>query len=250
VKTELFPKDSVPKLNTTKLGNSPRFLTITHTTLATKWFRSYRIFYNPHRCWILFLDRTAAQRILTFGFRIGWNSRSPEYQNGRQLPQISDGPSNSLKPLGINELRLSETRLVAKSEFLGRLDVPVWIRFWQNFAMTTPEMCIHKMSVHELSFLLVTHSTCFDIRFGCYEFWIQVSTLIRFWTDWWYRCLVRFLGHKMIETCCGQNTWSEDHLLSFPMPTQTHISDMHSHGYGHFGTATCGVRDLLKRKSG
>jgi hypothetical protein len=42
-KTELFPNDSVLELNTTKVGNSPRILTITHTTLFTKWFRSYGI---------------------------------------------------------------------------------------------------------------------------------------------------------------------------------------------------------------
>jgi hypothetical protein len=40
---ELFLKDSILELNTTKLGNSPRFLTITHTTLFAKWFRSYGI---------------------------------------------------------------------------------------------------------------------------------------------------------------------------------------------------------------
>jgi hypothetical protein len=43
MKTELFPKDSVPELNTTMLGNSPSFLTIPHTTPFTKRFRSYAI---------------------------------------------------------------------------------------------------------------------------------------------------------------------------------------------------------------
>jgi hypothetical protein len=40
---ELFPKEFVIKLNTKNLGNSISFLTITHTTLSTKWFRKYRI---------------------------------------------------------------------------------------------------------------------------------------------------------------------------------------------------------------
>jgi hypothetical protein len=40
---ELFSKDSVLELNTTKLDNSPNFLTITHMTPFAKWFRSYRI---------------------------------------------------------------------------------------------------------------------------------------------------------------------------------------------------------------
>jgi hypothetical protein len=32
------------------------------------------------------------------------------------------------------------------------------------------------------------------------------------------------------------------------MPTQTHISDTHSHGYSHFGTAMCGVSSLLENR--
>jgi hypothetical protein len=78
------------------------------------------------------------------------------------------------------------------------------------------------------------------------KFLNQVLTLIRFWRDWLYRCLVRFLGHKIGETCWGLNTRSEADLLSFLTPTQTHVFDAHSHGYGHFGTATCGVSSLLK----
>jgi hypothetical protein len=40
---EQFSKDSVPELNSKKMGNYPSFLTITHTTLSTKQFRSYGI---------------------------------------------------------------------------------------------------------------------------------------------------------------------------------------------------------------
>jgi hypothetical protein len=43
VKIELFPKDYVLELNIKNLGNSSIFLTITHTTLFAKRFRSYRI---------------------------------------------------------------------------------------------------------------------------------------------------------------------------------------------------------------
>jgi hypothetical protein len=42
-KTELFSMDSVPKLNTKNLGNSPIFLTITHMTLSAKGFVSYNV---------------------------------------------------------------------------------------------------------------------------------------------------------------------------------------------------------------
>jgi hypothetical protein len=39
----LFPKDSVLELNTKNMGISLSFLTITHTTLSAKQFRSYKI---------------------------------------------------------------------------------------------------------------------------------------------------------------------------------------------------------------
>jgi hypothetical protein len=43
MKTELFPKEFILKLNTKNLGNSTSFLTITHMTLSAKWFRKYGI---------------------------------------------------------------------------------------------------------------------------------------------------------------------------------------------------------------
>jgi hypothetical protein len=39
--TELAPKYFVLELNTKNLGNSPSFLTITHTPLSARQFRSY-----------------------------------------------------------------------------------------------------------------------------------------------------------------------------------------------------------------
>jgi hypothetical protein len=39
----MFSREFVPELNTKNLGNSPRFLTITHMTLSAKRFRCYRI---------------------------------------------------------------------------------------------------------------------------------------------------------------------------------------------------------------
>jgi hypothetical protein len=47
---ELFPKDFVPELSTKNLGNSPRFLTITHMTLSTRRFTC---------CGILMIDVAA-----------------------------------------------------------------------------------------------------------------------------------------------------------------------------------------------
>jgi hypothetical protein len=43
VKMELFPMDSIPELNAKNMGNSPTFLSVTHTTLSSKRFRSYGI---------------------------------------------------------------------------------------------------------------------------------------------------------------------------------------------------------------
>jgi hypothetical protein len=42
--------------------------------------------------------------------------------------------------------------------------------FWQNFAMTSPETLYTKIVTNELSFLPVTHTTFFDIRFDRYKF--------------------------------------------------------------------------------
>jgi hypothetical protein len=35
--------------------------------------------------------------------------------------------------------------------------------------MMSPETLYTKHVIHELSFLLVTHTTCFNIQFGCYR---------------------------------------------------------------------------------
>jgi hypothetical protein len=43
VKMGLFSYNSIPELNTKNMGNSPSFLSITHTILSAKRFRSYRI---------------------------------------------------------------------------------------------------------------------------------------------------------------------------------------------------------------
>jgi hypothetical protein len=43
MKMGLFGYDSVPEMNWKNMGNSPRFLSVTHTTLPAQWFRSYRI---------------------------------------------------------------------------------------------------------------------------------------------------------------------------------------------------------------
>jgi hypothetical protein len=46
--------------------------------------------------------------------------------------------------------------------------------------MTSPETLYTKTVVNELSFLLVTHTTCFDTRFDRYEFF---EVRFQHWTD-------------------------------------------------------------------
>jgi hypothetical protein len=41
---------------------------------------------------------------------------------------------------------------------------------------------------------------------------------------------------------------SRGHVLSFPTPTHTHVSNTNSHVYGHFGIATCGVQRFAENR--
>jgi hypothetical protein len=67
-----------------------------------------------------------------------------------------------------------------------------------------------KNVINKLSFLLVTHTTCFDIRFGRYGILNSGSSSRQILNRLVYRCLIRFLGHMMSETRWGLNTSSED----------------------------------------
>jgi hypothetical protein len=100
-----------------------------------------------------------------------------------------------------------------------------------------------KNVVNELKFLLVTHTTCFSIRFDNYK--ILKSD---FHTDQVLDRLVIHVLDKISETCWGMNTSSEAYLLRFATPTQTQFSDAHNHNYGPFGTTTCGVSGLLENQ--
>jgi hypothetical protein len=76
-------------------------------------------FDDQRRCCILFLHKTAVERIFNFQTRIGRNSRSPEYRFGRQLSHLSDGLLNGSNQLAICELRQLETRPDAETTFLA-----------------------------------------------------------------------------------------------------------------------------------
>jgi hypothetical protein len=63
------------------------------------------------------------------------------------------------------------------------------------------------------------------------DFWSQDKVLKTSYIDWSDRRMVRFRDIRCVK----------------PQPTHTHISDTHSHSYGHFGTATgwvCGLPEI------
>jgi hypothetical protein len=159
-----------------------------------------RNFDDQRRCWILFLDRRAAERIFNFPSRIGWNTRCPEYYFGWKLSQLTIGPSNRSKWLAIYEWRQSETWPVAESAFLADHTFLYKTGFWWNFAMTSLETSYMKNITNELSFLLVTHMTLFDIRFGCYCALKFCFSSGHFVDRLDCRHLVMYLDHKMGET--------------------------------------------------
>jgi hypothetical protein len=116
----------------------------------------------------------------------------------------------------------------------------------QNFAMTSPKTLNMKLSVNELSFPLVTHTVDSGAGFDSYGILKLGEGAENFLDRLVIQVNGQVLGHKKRETCWDVNTDSEAHFLSFPMPTHTHVSNTHSHSYGHFGTATCGVSGLLE----
>jgi hypothetical protein len=140
-----------------------------------------RNFDDRHLCWILLLDRTSAKRIFNFQSQIGQNSWDSEYRCGRQHSHLSDGPLNGSNRLAICELWQSETRPVAKTAFLADQIFLYTTGSWRNFAMTSPKTSHMKNFSNEFSFPLVTHTTDFNIQFGCYSIWIPVSVLDRLW---------------------------------------------------------------------
>jgi hypothetical protein len=142
------------------------------------------------------------ERIFNFQSQIGRNSRSPEYHFGKQHSQLSDGPLNGSNWLAICELWQSETRPDAEITFLAEFYTILYkIGCWQNFAMTSPETSHTKKVANRLSFPLVTHMTHFDIRFGRYGILNSCFSFGHVMDRLDCSCSVRFLGHKMGETC-------------------------------------------------
>jgi hypothetical protein len=166
--------------------------------------------------------------MFNFQSQICRNYGSPEYHFGRHLSQLSDGSLNDSKWLVICELRQSKTRPVAELAFLADHTFQYKSGFWQTFAMTSSETSYMKNVANELSFLLVTHTTCFDIRFGHYGILKSGSISGQILDRLGHKCLIRFLGHKEGEICWGLNTKPRGNQLIFPTPTLTHVFNSRS----------------------
>jgi hypothetical protein len=114
--------------------------------------------------------------------------------------------------------------------------------------MTSLETFNIKLPANKLSFPLVTHMVNSDGQFGSYELLKSGQGAENILDRLITQANGQVLGHKNRKPCWGVNTDSEDHLLNFTTPTNTQVSDAHSHGYGHFGKSTCGVSGLLKNR--
>jgi hypothetical protein len=112
--------------------------------------------------------------------------------------------------------------------------------------MTSPETLNTKHSSNEIRFPLVTHTVNSNAQFGSYGLLKSGQGAENFLDRLIIHVNGQVLGHKKHGFCWGVNTDSQGHLLSFPTPTHTHVSDAHNHGYGHFSTAMWGVSGLLK----
>jgi hypothetical protein len=75
--------------------------------------------------------------------------------------------------------------------------------------MTSIETSYMKNVTNELSFLLVTHMTHFDIWFGRYGILKSRFSSGHIMDRLDCRCSVRFLDHKVGESCYVLNTTSE-----------------------------------------
>jgi hypothetical protein len=108
--------------------------------------------------------------------------------------------------------------------------------------MTSPETLYTKITINELSFPLVTHTAYFKTRFGSYgllKSGYDAEQILDI------QVIDQVLRPHEARTCWGLNTVFVVNILSFPMPTQTHVFYNRSNGYGHLNTAN--VRSLVRR---
>jgi hypothetical protein len=118
-----------------------------------------------------------------------------------------------------------------------KLDQLLHQYFWQNFAITSPETLYMKDVANELSFLLVTHMTCFVIRFGCYRFLKSGFSARHILDNLGIQVLGQVFGAREGSDLLGSEYTSEGNKVSFLMPTQTHVFHSRRNGYDYLNIA-------------
>jgi hypothetical protein len=111
--------------------------------------------------------------------------------------------------------------------------------------MTSPETLYTKITINELSFPLVTHTAYLKTRFGSYGLLKSGYDAEQILDRLDIQVIDQVSRPQEARTCWGLNTVSVVNILSFLMPTQTHVFYNRSNGYGHLSTAN--VRSLVGR---
>jgi hypothetical protein len=164
---DLFPREFVLELNTKTLGNTLCFLTITHMTLSTKLVRSYGSLTIDIVVEFCSWTEQRHNRSSIFWLRL---AETLEVQH-----TILD--DNSLSFPMIHQAAPNGYRFASYRSW--KLDWSLNQHFWQikpscikqSFGKISPwptQKLWYENIANELSFLLVTHTTHFNIRFGRY----------------------------------------------------------------------------------
>jgi hypothetical protein len=163
-----FRYDSVPELNNKNLGNSPKFLSVTHTTLSTKRFRSYGILKIDFTAEFCFWTEQRLNGTQLLGLRLAVTPKilnTITVGNSVMFPMVHNTAPNSQQFMSYDCQKLDQS---TESEIWADCTFPHKSRVWQIFAMTYPETLNMKFTFNKLSFLLVTHMSYSDARFDSY----------------------------------------------------------------------------------
>jgi hypothetical protein len=99
------------------------------------------------------------------GFGLTENPEAPNtitVVNSLTFPMVHKMAPNGQRFVSYGYQKLDQ---FGESEFWADMTSLHKSGFWQNFAMASPEIFYTKNSINKLSFLLVTHMTCFDTWF-------------------------------------------------------------------------------------
>jgi hypothetical protein len=181
---ELFHMDSVPELNTINLGNSPSFLTITHTTLSSKQFRCYRLWKIDFAAEFFFWTEQRLNRTQLLGSRLTEALEVPNtFTVGNSLSFLM---VHNRAPIGqwFMSYYCRKLNRSAESEIWADYTFQHKSGIWQNFAMTSQETLNIKIAANELSFPLVTHTAHSNARCDRYRILKTRQGAELIWTEW------------------------------------------------------------------